>query len=113
MNNRNSKNHALNVKNYQRRNKKVFSVMCDKDKDADVIEWFNSRKNYSGDVRELVRNTINRRKRQNKASAKLREKRREEHICIFCGSQDERTESGKALCLNCFTKAQERQRTRQ
>lgn len=113
MNNRNSKNHALNVKNYQRRSKKVFSVMCDKERDADVIEWFNSRKNYSGDVRELVRRTLKRRKNQNKASAELRAKRREQKICIFCGSQDERTESGKALCLNCFTKAQERQRARQ
>lgn len=112
MNNRNSKNHAENVKNYQRRSKKVFGIMCDLEKDADVIKWFKSKKNYSGEVRKLIRKSLERRKRQNEASAKLREKRKENHICIFCGKLDDRTVSGKSLCINCFIKAQERQRAR-
>jgi len=112
MNNRNSKNHTANVKNYQKRSKRLFPIMCDIKGDADVIEWFTSRKNYSGEVRKLVRDSMKKKERQNKASAELRAKRREQKICIFCANQDERTMSGKSLCESCFTRSQERQRAR-
>ena len=106
MNNRNSKNHVQNVKNYQRRRKKIYPVFVDVAEDADVIEWFEKQpsKGRSNAVRMLIRDSINKRAASKQAIARLRQSRREQKACIYCNTQDERTLSGKASCQKCFDK---------
>lgn len=111
-NDRNSKNHAENVKNYQRRKKKIYPVMVDIDEDQDIIAWFSRQKNYSGTIRTMIRANIVQRKKSSEGIAKLREQRRNQNVCIYCNKQDERTISGKACCENCFQKMRERNNAR-
>lgn len=111
-NDRNSKNHAENVKRYQRKKKKLYPVMVDLEEDQDIIAWFSRQKNYSGSIRMMIRASITQKKKSSEGIAKLREKRRNQNLCIYCNRQDERTLNGKACCEECFQKMKERNNAR-
>lgn len=106
LNNRNSKNHAANVKKYQRDKKRVFTVLVDKT-DRDIVKWFDNQDNKSEAVRKLIRQSIDRKNRQRGYNDKLRQKRKDNFECIFCGKSDERTRSGRFTCQECADKKRE------
>lgn len=47
---------------------------------------------------------------QKEYARKRRQCLKDQHRCVFCGNQDEKTLSGNVLCLRCATKQNEKQR---
>jgi len=107
MNNRNSRNHVQNVRNYQKRKQKLY-IICVDNTDTEINTWFDKQPNKSESVRSLIREQLYKRKKQSRAMAELRQKRRDQKICIYCCNQDERTLSGKSTCMKCAEKARNR-----
>ena len=107
MSSRNSRNHAENMRNYMSK-QKTSLIVVNPEKDNDIVAWFDSQKNRNKAVRSLIRQSLKNKKSQIKATSRLREKRRNEGLCIYCGAKDERTESGKSVCQSCTDRVKER-----
>lgn len=98
---RNSKNHVEDVKRY-RMKKVTYYFDFDKEKDKDIIEWFNTRPNRTGALRELIRRSLENKRVKRLSSSKLRQDRRSKGLCVDCGQSDSRTEEGLCLCVACW-----------
>ena len=108
---RNSANHAQNVAKYMSKQKQ-YLIFVNPEKDADIIEWFDKQKNKNGAVRKLIRKAIKGRANQIASTTKLRQKRLAEHLCIYCGRKDDRTENGKSVCQVCADRAAARRKSK-
>ena len=107
MSNVNSANHVHNVKKYMSK-QRSYLILVNPEKDADIIEWFDSRKNKNKAIRDLIRSSLRKRKTVVNATNNLRAKRKANGLCIFCGKADSRTAEGKSICQACTDRATER-----
>jgi len=111
MNNRNSANHAANVKRYVSKQRQ-YLILVNPERDADIVSWFDSQSNKNKAVRTLIRQSLRKRRTQINSTNNLRQKRKAAGLCIYCGKADARTETGKSVCQTCTDRATERRHSK-